>query len=144
MKKEKFPQANDLEKVYWIVRNFRSADDSQIKTSLSLSSDRQLHYYKDAAIFLGFVTSEISTEMKLTELGQRVCNLRDDQDARDIFLAAMLKNPVLRKCIIHSAPDLRHLEDVDSFETLAPETRIRRISTIKSWHQWIIKMTNSE
>lgn len=141
MKTEKFPQANDLEKVYWIVRNFRSAEDRQIKTSLSLSSDRQLNYYKDAAEFLGFLSKEISAQMKLTELGQRVCALRDDQDARDIFFAAVLKNPVLRDCMIRSTPDLSNLEQVDSFEALAKETRMRRISTIKSWHQWIIKMS---
>lgn len=141
MKTEKFPQANDLEKVYWIVRNFRSAEDRQIKTSLSLSSDRQLNYYKDAAEFLGFLSKEIPAQMKLTELGQRVCALRDDQDARDIFFAAVLKNPILRDCMINSTPDLSHLEEVDSFEALAKETRLRRISTIKSWHQWIIKMT---
>ena len=144
MKTEKFPQANDLEKVYWIVRNFRSAEDSQIKTSLSLSSDRQLIYYQDAAEFLGFLIKEIPTQMKLTELGQRVCALRDDHDARDVFFAAVLKNPVIRDCMIHSTPDLSLLEEVDSFEALAKETRMRRISTIKSWHQWIIKMTNSD
>lgn len=144
MKTEKFPQANDLEKVYWIVRNFRSAEDSQIKASLSLSSDRQLIYYMDAAEFLGFLTQEIPTQMKLTKLGKRVCALRDDHDARDVFFAAVLKNPVIRDCMIHSTPDLSLLKEVDSFKALAKETRMRRVSTIKSWHQWIIKMTNSD
>lgn len=141
MKTEKFPQANDLEKVYWIVRNFRSTQDSQIKTSLSLSSERQVDYYQDAAEFLGFLTKARPAKMVLTELGHRVCALRDDQDARDIFFAAVLKNPVIRDSVLNTKPDFSHLEAVTSFRSLAKETRLRRISTIQSWHQWIIKMT---
>ena len=55
--KTPFPQANDLNKIMLYVCYFKYKTTSNLMKEINVTSTRQLSYYRDAAIFLGFIAN---------------------------------------------------------------------------------------
>ena len=78
-----FPQANDLDKVFELIRKFKSYTPGELKDQLGLNSERQLKYYLDAAVFLDLLEKRGPKDFVLTTTGKTVTESREADRARE-------------------------------------------------------------
>ena len=139
-----FPQANDLDKVFELVRKFKSSTQGELKDQLGLNSERQLKYYLDAAIFLSLLEKNGPKDFILTKSGKSVSETREVDRARETFGLAILRTRLMRDILVKTQPDFDSLATSHSFTALSPVTQNRRLSTVRAWSNWLIEFLNDE
>ena len=129
-----FPQANDLGKILKLVLIFDSTTKSKKKEILKLSTDRQLDYYINAAIFLEL----LENRNLLSDKGDNICRQYRNYQKKE-FILMVLKNKLIKNIVFNY-----NEESIDSIlnkfitlKDLSPATIKRRKSTIKSWRRWL-------
>ena len=139
MVKTPFPQADKIDKVLILVRNFEARSKKDLMNLLDLGAPRQLHYYISAATFLGFLTPN-RNNTELTSSGKRV--LQESKDFfKERFILEVLKNNLIKSVVFNYKEKtiFEVLENFDSFNCLSDSTKKRRVETIKKWVEWLNK-----
>ena len=139
-----FPQANDLDKVFELIRKFKSYTPGELKDQLGLNSERQLKYYLDAAVFLDLLEKRGPKDFVLTTTGKTVTESREADRARETFGLAILRTSLMRDILVKPHPDFDSLSTSHSFTALSPVTQHRRLSTVRAWSNWLMKFLNDE
>lgn len=157
-KKIPFPQANSFPRVIDLLMQLKVSGNELTKEQITTEYDfdaRQTQYYTNAAKYLGlidrFQTKEKGVFYRLTSKGLRISNLAPQM--RNLALCeSILEHPVfnqvLRQTLEEAYPSSRQkiIEimqksnlnlDKDGYSTIP-----RRSSTVISWVNWMIKLTN--
>lgn len=125
-----FPQANNIYKILKYVDkktyNYHNGYFDKIESVFGV---RQLSYYKNAAVYLGLLKSEIPTELSM-----HIFALDKDLLFINVVLL-ILKNEVFLSYYLY-----RSIDDVVHYLMLEYEmnysTAVRRASTVKNWINW--------
>ena len=104
---------------------------------MELTRTRQLDYYKSASVFLGFI-KKTENRHELTASGMKILRANDNYKIT-VFIVELLKTPLIKSLIFNLKEEkfTKLLNKFQSFKTLSPSTKKRRISTIKSWIKWL-------
>lgn len=129
-----FPQADDIYKVlgYCNLVSINKLDDNFDKIRLWEYSNRQAHYYVDAARYLGLYDLH---EKKLTKLGETLFALGKDELLIGVAYL-ILKNEIF----FNFYKDHNEEETIQVLMNqylLSMSTAKRRLTTIKNWIKWI-------
>ena len=131
-----FPQADDLGKIFKLIITFKAYSRERLKDDLELNSNRQIDYYYNASIWLGFLISKD----KLSDLGEEVFSSNRNFQ-KEIFILRLLKNKLIKQIVFNY--DNKEIETIlkqfDEFSSLSRATKDRRITTIRSWVKWLNK-----
>lgn len=131
-----FPQADDLGKIFKLIISFKAYSRERLKDDLELNSNRQIDYYYNASIWLGFLISKD----KLSDLGEEVFSSNRNFQ-KEIFILRLLKNKLIKQIVFNY--DNKEIETIlnqfDEFSSLSRVTKDRRITTIRSWVKWLNK-----
>jgi len=142
-KKFPFPQANDLDKILILIVEFNYRTKNELMKILNLSSVRQMSYYYNACIYLGFMVKK-RRRYELSNLGNLISSEKKKYRKLRLILQ-LLKNQMILESyslIREKTNDeklLEILKKYNSFESLSESTKLRRLSTIRTWIEWINK-----
>lgn len=136
MSKIPFPQANDLGKLLKLIENFNYLTSNELMNKLELGTRRQLEYYKSAGLFLGFF--EKTNKYKLSNSGALITKT-ETYYRKKIYIIELLKAPLLRALVFNYEEKkiFDILNNFQSFKELSTSTKLRRISTIRTWIMWL-------
>ena len=137
MNETPFPQANNLSKILTLIENLKYCNSTELKKRMELTRTRQLDYYKSASVFLGFI-KKTENRHELTASGMKILRANDNYKIT-VFIVELLKTPLIKSLIFNLKEEkfTKLLNKFQSFKTLSPSTKKRRISTIKSWIKWL-------
>lgn len=143
-KKYPFPQANDLDKVLILVVEYNYKTKNELMNILNLSTNRQMSYYYSACLYLGLFIKKAKS-YELSEFGYLIST--ENKKYRKLRLIQQLfKNEMVLESYLFLIKEktndeklLEILKKYDSFGSLSNTTKIRRLSTIRRWVEWIIK-----
>ena len=125
-----FPQANDIYRVIAFVSTFIANTDNRSFGFLQQSiTERQTHYYKAAAEYLGLMNKNIPTELAIDIF---------HMDKNEI-LVNIMKNILSIDCFYEYYISQNDDETVNFLITKYSYTKVtahRRLSTIKAWCKW--------
>lgn len=139
-----FPQADDLNKVLKLISEFDYKTKNELMEILQFSAERQMSYYKNACLYLGFMIKDKS-KYKLSKVGLIIAN--ENKKYRKLrFIQELLKNEMILESYLFLLKEkisndklLEIIRRYDNFDLLSESTQLRRISTIRRWIKWIIK-----
>ena len=147
-----FPQANDLRKVI----DFVDAVAVGLSTTADIAelfdfTERQSHYYGDAAAFLGLVEKEKGQgRYVLTPEGRRF-SLADKQDRTEMLVRTLASLPVFREALEHyddKGTTDRELiaEGVLEYDRSVNKesTAFRRAQSLERWIGWVANQYECE
>ena len=142
-KKLPFPQANDLDKVLILIVEFNYRTKNELMKILNLSSVRQMSYYYNACIFLGFMVKK-NRRYELSNLGNIISSENKKYRELRLILQLLKSQMILESYLLFREKTndeklLEILKKYNSFESLSESTKLRRLSTIRRWVEWIIK-----
>lgn len=125
-----FPQANDIYKVIKFVDNNYKQKYEYFLRNINLQvSPRQIDYYKNAAVFLGFYDRN-----GITDYGKTVFQLEKND-----MLVLLVKN-ILENYIFSDYFKNRKIKNVIDYliehYNYNQVTSQRRANTVKSWIKW--------
>ena len=140
-----FPQANDLDKVLLLVKEYNYRTTNELMKLLEFTRKRQIDYYKNACVYLGLMKIE-KRKYTLTKVGELISN-ESKQHQITHFLLNILKVEMILECYLFLVKNkdisdkylLKIVQKYDDFKLLSESTKNRRLSTIKSWIKWINK-----
>ena len=116
-----FPQADDLGKIFKLIISFKAYSRERLKDDLELNSNRQIDYYYNASIWLGFLISKD----KLSDLGEEVFSSNRNFQ-KEIFILRLLKNKLIKQIVFNY--DNKEIETIlnqfDEFSSLSRVTKI--------------------
>ena len=162
-----YPQADSVHKVKLLVTTVHQGITSKldIQRKLNFAPDpknRQATYYIDAAEFLGFLNSESSRQIRLTELGERF--ISSDASTKDeIMVSQMLGIRALRKGFEYELDNDQAIEFLDLRKLVIHDSKLgpkekkltytdpnpkrddtpsRRAKTTLSWIKWIFALAD--
>ena len=131
-----FPQANDIYKVIDLVELVKyDKTPSEIKTTLGLTTNRQIHYYLSALEFLGFFKYK-----GLTELGHEL--YFSNTESRIKMVVEKILGEDVFNDYYEFRDDTRVVHKLCSIYSLSLSTAKRRLSTVKKWVKWIDIVVN--
>lgn len=149
-----FPQADSFERVINICELLNEQELSRNRVTEKYAFDvRQTNYYTDAARYLGLLEKETeggTPVYSLSSKGRRILNLdfkRRQLAFCDCILSHGAFNETLRVCLERGdMPSNNEIVETmrrsNIFKVISNSTFERRSSTIKSWVNWIIDLTN--
>lgn len=149
-----FPQADNFKRLINLCELLYESDMAKDSITLNYAFDpRQTNYYTDAGRYLGLISkSSQNSEIlfSLTEDGRRI--LSANYKTRQLkFAEAILKHRVfaeaLRLCLKNNKMPTRNeiieiMEGCHLYQVEAKSTYYRRASTVISWVNWILDLTN--
>ena len=155
-----FPQADDFKKVLSLCESLNRSENefgyeplTKVGVSIKFGFHlRQSDYYINAAKYLGFIklSDGRNTPIELTDFGKKVFSSDADEKNKKI-VEAILSHEVFNKCFkiyLKQAGALDRRTIVETMKTCSlynidrESTYGRRASSIASWINWIMMLTN--
>ena len=155
-----FPQADDFKKVLSLCESLNRSENefgyeplTKVGVSIKFGFHlRQSDYYINAAKYLGFIKliDGRNTPIELTDFGKKVFSSKADEKNKKI-VEAILSHEVFNKCFkiyLKQAGALDRRTIVETMKTCSlynidrESTYGRRASSIASWINWIMMLTN--
>lgn len=142
MKKVPFPQANNMELMFNILKDI--GDDGLSKSDIAKKysiDERQGSYYLDALLYLDFV-QKINSKYFLSTKGVKV-RLSGQDEMINVFIDLILGHKYIGKLYSEckSLQSYQQQQYISSFIFneigLGYSTANRRANSIKSWFEWI-------
>lgn len=154
-----FPQADSFSRVINLCELLEGQELSRTAVTDEYAFDvRQTNYYTDAARYLGLINKNHDNnennapDYSLSETGKRVLTLNFKQ-RQLAFCNCILSHKVFRdtfkKCLaVGRMPQkneiVQIMKDSNLYNVHGESTFERRSSTVKSWLNWILSLTNAE
>ncbi|MBN2157716.1 MAG: AAA-associated domain-containing protein [Candidatus Lokiarchaeota archaeon] len=142
----RLPQANDVSKFIKIVQDVSHGitKPEQLADNIEIS-ERQIHYYKDAAQILNLLTENgRNYTFTLTSIGQKLAETKDENEQNEILYHQIMKTEVIKHIFLmlkESQEDYilveEYLNDLKHRSALSDSTIARRTAAIISWIRWI-------
>lgn len=136
------PQADSPERILAVVKADCGRADSPAHLAASLGvTERQVHYYRQAASMLGLLLS-VSSGWQLTETGRSLCEI-SSADATRTLAGIIIRHPLVKMAlrrVRHCADSLERRNAVAQLlrasTALSDITCQRRAQTLLSWIFW--------
>ncbi len=128
-----FPQANDLKKMFLIIKGHGSRTEKELMEQTMLNTPRQINYYRSAAVSLGFMSFK-QGKYELTGLGQKVNSSTRDEEGTEQFYLGLLRSKIFWTAMVREKINMDQLSGLNGFEELSPSTKERRLAAVRSWH----------
>lgn len=125
-----FPQANDIYRVIAYVSTFFDASVSDKFDFLNKNiTERQIHYYKSASVYLGLTKNGIPTEISI-----RI--FKYEKNDILIYIMKLILKQDLFNHYVKNQDDEYVVSELSKRYSYSKITSYRRLSTIKSWCKW--------
>lgn len=146
-----FPQANNVTRILDLLNHIDETVKQSDVTNRYQFHKRQSDYYLNALAFIGMVKRVGKGVFTLTELGRKVQQLPNSNSRNQIIIEQMLRDKSFNMCFKEfinkggfiSKPVIAEILLKYAYKVDSPETAQRRYSTVKSWINWIISVTDN-
>lgn len=141
-----FPQADSMSRIIDILNHFdKEKNNYELSNEIGLAY-RQGQYYMRALEFLGLVEKGTSRKSRLTSFGKLVKEEKNINIKNRMLIKAILKHKIFREAfwniLVHENINEQYfIRKLINLYNINEQTAKRRLSTIKSWINWIIAFT---